>query len=242
MAEVVEIPDDSDEEEPEIVSVRRPPIDLTNVHTLSEVTLGVDHFSYRLPENLPGVIIVNKLAFQTDESGPTREADLSLDTVLTVFQNCVVFDLFKTLIQPESLSSRSALRLAKHRGEYQTVEREIIYFLFKLQEEQIPYCACTYIGRKSSEACIAALKESRICSLVPVIFVVFNRHQKPEVARKLQAIAAVDDQFEVVRGYRRAGVFAIQVIQFGLRNSYEEILNLIRRSASEKGVGCRVLR
>lgn len=65
-----------------------------------------------------------------------------------------------------------------------------------------------------------------------MIFVIYNRDQKASLAKELSAVAAIDDQREVVRQYRDSGIFAIEVRRdFGIATHKEEIIRQLRDQA-----------
>lgn len=203
--------------------------DYSSVKRLREVSLGVDQAVFDLPKWVPGSVIVNKIAFR-DERG-----EFSLDSASDLFESlkgCVVLDLYKTVIFPERLSSKDSIRLAKHRGEFQTIERETLSFIFELQRSGFSFCACSFIGRAASSEYLEALVQSELSAVIPVIFVIYNRDQKADLATELGAVAAIDDQKEVVRRYRESGLFAIEVDRnFGIATHKEEIIQQLRDQA-----------
>ncbi|CAK9106109.1 unnamed protein product, partial [Durusdinium trenchii] len=178
---------------------------------------------------ISGSVIVNKVAFR-DEQG-----EFYLDSASDLFESlkgCVVLDLYKTVIFPERLSSRDSIRLAKHRGEFQTIERGTLSFIFELQRNGFTFCACSFIGKAASGEYIEALIQSELAAVIPVIFVIYHRDQKASLAKELSAVAAIDDQREVVRQYRDSGIFAIEVRRdFGIATHKEEIIRQLRDQA-----------
>lgn len=203
--------------------------DYISVRRLSEVSRGVDQAVFDLPRWISGSVIVNKVAFR-DEQG-----EFYLDSASDLFESlkgCVVLDLYKTVIFPERLSSRDSIRLAKHRGEFQTIERGTLSFIFELQRNGFTFCACSFIGKAASGEYIEALIQSELAAVIPVIFVIYNRDQKASLAKELSAVAAIDDQREVVRQYRDSGIFAIEVRRdFGIATHKEEIIRQLRDQA-----------
>lgn len=197
-------------------------VDYSTVIRLREVSRGVDQVVFDLPTWIPGSVIVNKVAFR-DEQG-----EFYLDSASDLFESlkgCVVLDLYKTVIFPERLSSKDSIKLAKHRGEFQTIERETLSFIFELQRNGFTFCACSFIGKAASGEYLEALTQSELSAVIPVIFVIYNRDQKAILAQELGAVAALDDQSEVLRQYRTAGVFAIEVSRhFGIATHKGEII------------------
>lgn len=196
--------------------------DYISVKRLREVSRGVDQAVFDLPSWIAGSVIVSKVAFRNEQG------EFYLDSVSDLFESltgCVVLDLYKTVIFPERLSSKDSIKLAKHRGEFQTIERETLSFIFELQKSGFTFCACSFIGRAASGEYLEALTQSELAAVIPVIFVIYNLDQKANLAKELSAVAAVDDQKEVVRQYRESGVFAIEVSRnFGIPTHKEEII------------------
>lgn len=73
---------------------------------------------------------MNKVAFQEGEESLT-----SFETLIESLDGCVVLDLCKTVIFPERLSSGESIKLAKQRSEHQTIDREAVSFIFRLQRQ-----------------------------------------------------------------------------------------------------------
>lgn len=134
----------------------------------------------------------------------------------------------------ERLSSGDSIKLAEHRGEFQTIDRQVLSFIFQLQRNSFSFCARSYIGRAASEEYIQALTKSELSAVIPVLLVIFDRRQKADLARGLEAVGAIDDQEEVVNQYYRAGVFAIRVRRgFGIASHKDEV---IRQLCDQAGV------
>lgn len=213
----------SSEEEVETVETGGQASDYRPVRRLRDVSRGVDQAVFDLPDWIPGSVIVNKVAFQDPDGGGFLLGSVS--DLFDSLKGCVVLDLFKTVIFPERLSSGDSIKLAKHRGEYQTIELETLSFIFQLQRNNFTFCACSYIGRAASGEYLEALTQSELSAVIPVLFVIHNRSQKADLAKELSAIGAIDDQSEVVRQYQRAGVFAIEVGRgFGIATHKDNIL------------------
>lgn len=185
---------------------------------MSDVSVGNDQIELNLPDWIPGKVLVNRLALQSDQQ-------LDFGVLQEALRGAVVLDLYKTVIYPERLATQDSIRLARHRNEFQAIDLETITFVYLLQHNQIPFCACSYIGRAASTDYIRALTESEITAIIPIVFVLFNRAQKADLARAVRACVAIDDQEEVVNTYRRRGVPAVHVRRgYDLRTHRDQIL------------------
>ena len=78
----------------------------------------------------------------------------------------------------ERLSSGDSIKLAEHRGEFQTIDRQVLSFIFQLQRSSFSFCAGSYIGRAASEEYIQALTKSELSAVIPALFVIFDRRQR----------------------------------------------------------------
>lgn len=207
----------SSESEAEIVESERT-VNYRSARFLRDVSVGNDQIELDLPGWLPGKVLINKLALESDQQ-------IDFGVLQEILRGAVILDLYKTVLYPERLATRDSIRLARHRNEYQAVDLETITFIYLLQHNQIPYCACSFIGRAASTDYIRALTESEITAIIPIVFVLFNRAQKAELARTLRAKVAIDDQEEVVNTYRRNGIPAVHVRRgYDLRTHREQIL------------------
>ena len=102
---------------------------------------------------------------------------------------------------------------------------------FSFSATSLPFALVPTSG---SEENLEALTQSELSAVIPVLFVIHHREQKSDLAEELEAVAAIDDQTEVVSKYRRAGIFAIQVGRnFGLASHKDEI---IRHLCDQAGV------
>ena len=126
----------SSEEEVEELGPGGQAIDYGSAKRLREISLGVDQAVFDLRPWIPGRVIVNKVAFQSQEDG-----SLLLDSVEDLFESlkgCVILDLYKTVIFPERLSSGDSIKLAEHRGELQTIDRKCFHSFFSFSATVSP--------------------------------------------------------------------------------------------------------
>lgn len=206
----------SSESEVEIVVEQT--VNYRSARCLRDVSLGTDQIELDLPTWLPGKVLINKLAFYD-------WSVFDFEILQESLRGAVVLDLYKTVIYPERLASRESIRLAKHRNEYQSIDLETITFIYLLQHNQIPFCACSFIGRAASRDYIRALTESEITAIIPVVFVLHNRSQKSDLARAVQASICIDDQEEVINAYRQRGFPTVHVRRdYDLRSHRDQIL------------------
>ena len=64
--------------------------------------------------------------------------------------------------------------------------------------------------------------------MIPVLFVLYSRDQKADLAKALRAVGTIDDQKEVLQRYRREGIFTVEVSRgFNLSSHKDEIFKLL---------------
>lgn len=207
--------------------------DLAPVKFLSEISDCVESRVFQLPSSTGGVCLINSRAL---DGCPETQSDFSFELLKIGLQPCLAFDIFKTLIFPQSLADprQRCIGLARHRGELQLIHRSTAELLQKVSVRGFNFVAISYIGRSNHRPYVDALLESCLLALVPVIFVVFNRDDKARLAKDLQCVGAFDDQASLVTAYRRSGVRAIQVTrQFGLHTHPDEALEWIEKQWNE---------
>lgn len=174
--------------------------------------------------------------------GESLQPPGSIRELFEDLQGCCIFDLFKTVIFPESLiediSTRvdrqselsgvnyqvSHFRIGYHRGEHQTIFASTTQLLARLAGAGVVYIGLTFIGRNSHREYVNALKESKLTKIIPIIIVVNERQGKAAVAERIGAACAFDDQVDHIRRYRQAGVRAYQVSgRWGLATHPQEV-------------------
>jgi len=162
-------------------------------------------------------------------------------------QYCAIFDLFKTVIFPESFtegrskrvrtieelpdikSNPRHFRVGQHRGETQVIFASTAELLADLAHSGVVYIGLTFIGKGSFRKYVDALKRSHIHRLLPIIVVVTRRESKAILAKRIGASIAFDDQYDHIARYRREGIRAYQVnSQWGLESEAAEIRRLVR--------------
>ena len=200
--------------------------DLSQVNRLAETKSWVQEVRFELPVDIPGggVCLVNRQAFANLDQDQEKSDSELFEEVLGALRLAICFDLFKT----PSLAdwTHAHVVLEKHRGQVQVIDRRVAELLQNLAYQDFKHCGITYIGRRSSEQYIESLSQSCILSLIPVVFVVFERPSKANIARKIDAVCAFDDQVQNIESYRRAGVFAVQVDRRGCRQRTTYLISL----------------
>ena len=208
--------------------------DIAPVKFLSEVSDCVESRVFQLPSSsIEGVCLINSRAV---EGCPETQNDFDLELLKTGLRPCIAFDIFKTLIFPQSQADtqQRCIGLAKHRGELQLIHRSTAELLQQVSVRGFNCVAISFIGRFNHRPYVDALLESCLLALVPIIFVVFHRHEKAQLAKDLECVGAFDDQEALVTAYRRAGVPAIQVTrQFNLYKNTDQALEWIERQWNE---------
>ena len=206
----IEIEDGSGEEEIEPFDLP----DIATIRNLSEVADCVDELRFNLPDHIGGgVCLVNKKAFQGLETGDFSDDNEIFAAISEALRPSIVFDLFKTVVFPARLANWDypQVILAEHRGEKQVIDQRVAKLLQEVSTRGYRHCAISFIGRSNSERYIDSLSEAAILSLIPVVFIVFRRESKANVASSIQAFVCFDDQQEVVDEYRRAGIDALRI-------------------------------
>lgn len=200
--------------------------DLRLVRQLAETASSVRERVFDLPESIPGVCLLNELAFSGLEGSGPQDFDLLAEGL----KPCVAFDIFKTLVFPQRLADRSQeqICLARHRGELQVIHRKTAELLQNLSFRGFNFCAISFIGKNNHQDYCRALSEASLLSLIPILFIVFDRESKAKLARRLDCIVAFDDQQQLITSYQRKGVRAVQVTRdFGLHTHSDEALTYI---------------
>lgn len=243
-----EVPDDikieeieSGESEGELETVEPWALpDLSQVKRLAETISWVQEVRFELPVDVPGggVCLVNRQAFANLDQNQDRSDSELLGEVLGALRPSIVFDLFKTIVFPSSLAdwNHAQVVLGKHRGQVQVIDRRVAELLQNLAYQDFKHCAITYIGRRSSQQYIESLSQSCILSLIPVVFVVFERSSKATIARRIDSFCAFDDQVQNIESYRRAGVFAVQVDGRFRLSAKDDVLDFVNRRWAEAAV------
>lgn len=219
------------EEEPRVEPFILP--DLARVKLLSEVSDCVEAQVFSLPPSIGGVCLINARAVA---GCPEDQSEFDLGRLTEGLSPCIAFDIFRTLIFPQSQADRtqSLIGLAQHRGELQVIHRRTAEFLQQLSVRGYNFVAISFIGRANHRPYVDSLLESCLLALVPVIFIVFDREDKARLAKELRCIAAFDDQQSLIASYKRSGVRAVQVNrQFGLHTHPSHALEWLERKANE---------
>ena len=214
--------------------------DISKHNRLAETRSVVQEVRFELPVDIPGggVCLVNRQAFANLDQDQEKSDSELFEEVLGALRLAICFDLFKTLVFPSSLAdwTHAHVVLGKHRGQVQVIDRRVAELLQNLAYQDFKHCGITYIGRRSSEQYIESLSESCILSLIPVVFVVFERPSKANIARRIDAFCAFDDQVQNIESHRRAGVFAVQVDRRFRLSAKDDVLDFIGRRWNEAAV------
>ena len=200
---------------------------LTGIRSLNETSERVVERRFDLPRDIGGICLFNELAVAGSEG-----EDISFDVLAEALRPCIILDLFKTVVFPQHLadSHSSQIALATHRGSLQVVDRRTAVFCQRLAVSGYHHCAVSYIGRSNSREFVDSISRSSLLSLIPVIFVVFDRSTKAEVAKRVDCLLAFDDQDSVLQHYHRAGVRWAKVTRnWSLHGNTEEVLQYIDR-------------
>jgi hypothetical protein len=108
------------------------------------------------------------------------------------------------------------------------IARKTAELLQNLSFRGFNFCAISFIGKNNHQDYCRALSEASLLSLIPILFIVFDRESKAKLARRLDCIVAFDDQQQLITSYQRKGVRAVQVTRdFGLHTHSDEALTYI---------------
>ncbi len=172
--------------------------DLSTIRRLSETSDYIEQRCLDLSLNIGGICVYNQPAFACAE-----DEIFDFELISESLRPWIALGIFKTVVFP--CGSQISTSCIGATPELVTSDwpQDCCRIL---SSKWYKHCTVSFIGKHNiCPEYIQALSQSCILSLIPVLFILFDRERKADLGKTLDCLVAFEGQDSVSQLYRRAG-------------------------------------